>query len=97
MSNSVMKSYLVLIYFIAKILYICVCVCVCVYLCMPSSRVGRMFTNGLGGRGSIPGHVIAKTQLKCYLMFLGLTQHYKVWIKGKWSNIRKGVVPYPTS
>ena len=24
------------------------------------------------------------------------TQHYEVWIKGKWSNSRKGVVPSPT-
>ena len=26
-----------------------------------------------------------------------LTEHYKVWIKGKWSNPGKGVVPCPSS
>ena len=43
-----------------------------------------MFTKGLGDQGSIPGRVIPKTKKKkLYLMPPSLTQHYKVWIKGK--------------
>ena len=33
---------------------------------------------------------------KSHLMPPCLTQHYKVWIKGKWSNPGKGVAPFPT-
>ena len=44
-----------------------------------SGLVGRVFTNGLGDLGSIPGCVIPKT-LK---MELDNTQQYKVRIKGK--------------
>ena len=47
----------------------------------------KVFTNGPGDRGSISGQVIQKTK-KWYLLN---TQHYKVWIKSKWSNIGKGV------
>ena len=45
--------------------------------------VGRMFTNGPGDLGSIPGRIIPKT-LKMVLdtSFLN-TQDYKVCIKGK--------------
>ena len=42
----------------------------------------RVFVNGPGYRGSIPGKVIPKTQ-KWYLLN---TQHYKVHINGKWSD-----------
>ena len=41
--------------------------------------VGRVFANGPGDRGSIPGWVIPKT-LK---MVLDTSLHYKVCIKGK--------------
>ena len=54
--------------------------------------VGRVFANGLGDLGSIPGCVIPKT-LKIILdTSLLNTQQYKV----KWSNPGKGVVPSPT-
>ena len=55
-----------------------------------------MFANGLGDEVSIPGQVIPKTQ-KMVLDASSLNpQHYKVWLKGKWSNPRKGVVPSHT-
>ena len=54
--------------------------------------MGRVFTNGPGDQGSLPGRVIP--------MVLGTsllnTQHYKVKIKVKWSNSGKGVAPSPT-
>ena len=57
----------------------------------------RMFTNGLGNQDSIPGGVIPKTQKKTVLDAPLLnTQHYKVWMKGKWSNLGKGVAPSHT-
>ena len=45
--------------------------------------MGRVFANGPGDRGSIPGQVIPKTQK--ILLDAGLlnSQHYKVRIKGK--------------
>ena len=58
--------------------------------------MGRVFVNGPGDLGSIPGCVILKT-LKWYLIILCLnTQQYKVHIEGKWSNPGKGVAPSPT-
>ena len=56
----------------------------------------RVFTNGLRDRGSIPGRVIPKTQKVVLDATLLNTQHYKVEIKVKWSNLEKGVVPSPT-
>ena len=52
-----------------------------------------MFSNGPGNRGSIP---ILKTKKMVLDATLLNTQHYKVWIKGKWSNQWKGVAPTPT-
>ena len=43
----------------------------------------RVFTNGPGDRGSIPGQVIPKTQKMVLDAALLSTQHYKAWIKGK--------------
>ena len=47
----------------------------------------RVFANDPGDQGSVPGRVISKTQKKMVLdaSFFD-TQHYKVRIKGKWSN-----------
>ena len=55
----------------------------------------RVFANGLGDRGSIPGRVIPKAQ-KWYLIPPCLTQHYKVWIKGKVEQSREwsSALPY---
>ena len=45
--------------------------------------MSRVFPNSLGGQGSIPGWVIAKTQKMVLDAALLKTQHYKVKIKGK--------------
>ncbi len=56
--------------------------------------MGRVFANGPGGLGSIPGRVIPKTLIKMVLdTSLLNTQNYKV----KWSNPGKGVAPSPAS
>ena len=60
--------------------------------------MSRVFTNGPGDRGSIPGQVIPKTQKMVLDVALLNTQHYKVRIKGKvdqsreWSSALLGVV-----
>ena len=51
-------------------------------LYLPIDLVGRVFANGLGDQGSIPGQVIPKAQ-KMVLDTLLNTQHYKVHTKGK--------------
>ena len=51
-------------------------------------HTGRVFANGLGDRGSIPGQVIPKTLKMVLDTSLLNTRHYKVW-----SNPGKGVVP----
>ena len=56
----------------------------------------RVFANGPGDLGSIPGRVIPKTQKMVLDASLLNTQHYKVRIKGKVKQSRKGVVPSPT-
>ena len=72
--------------------------------------VGRVFANGLGDLGSIPGHVanrpgdlgsipgrfIPKTQKMVLDASLLNTQHYKVRIKGKveQSRERSSALPY---
>ncbi len=45
--------------------------------------MSRVFTNGPGDQGSIPGRVIPKTQKMVLDVILLSTQHYKVRIKGK--------------
>ena len=56
----------------------------------------RVFSNGPGGLGSIPGRVIPKTLKMVLDASLLNTQHYKVRIKGKveksWE--RSSVLPY---
>ena len=47
----------------------------------------RVFTNGPGDRGSIPGRVITKTQKMVLDATLLNTQHYKARVK--WSNPAK--------
>ena len=43
----------------------------------------RMFANGQGDSGSIPGRVIAKIPRMILDAALLNTQHCKVWIRGK--------------
>ena len=45
--------------------------------------MSRVFTNGLGDQGSIPGRVIPETQKMVLDAALLSTQHYKVRFKGK--------------
>ena len=56
----------------------------------------RVFTNGLGNEGSIPGQVIPKTQKMVLDAALLNTQHYKVRIKGKVEQSREwsSALPY---
>ena len=56
----------------------------------------KVFTNGPGDQGPIPGQVILKTQRMVIDAFLLNTEYYKVQIKIKWSNPGKGVVSYHT-
>ena len=56
-------------------------------------RISRVFANGLGEQGSIPGQVIPKTQKMVLDAALFNTQHYKVQIKG--SGAIKGIVQHP--
>ena len=53
---------------------------------MQFSAIGlmsRVFANGPGNQGSIPGWVIPNTQKMVFDTALLNTQHYKVRIKGK--------------
>ena len=56
----------------------------------------RVFANGPGDLGSIPGRVIPKTQKMVLDAILLNTQHYKVLSRVKWSNLGKRVMPSPT-
>ena len=58
----------------------------------------RVFANGPGDQGSIPGRVIPKTKKKKMVLDASLlnTQHYKVWIKGKVEQPREVVAPSHT-
>ena len=58
--------------------------------------VGRVFVNGPGDLGSIPGRVLPKTLKMVLDTSLLNIQQYKVRIEGKWSNPRKGIAPSPT-
>ena len=63
------------------------------------TREVRVFANGPGDLGSIPGRVIPKTQKMVLDASLLNTQHYKVRIKGKVEQSRErssalGVVSY---
>ena len=56
----------------------------------------RVFANGPGDLGSIPGRVIPKTQKMLLDSSLLNTQHYKVRNKVKVEQSREGVAPSPT-
>ena len=93
-------------------IYVCVCECECVcvyiYVCMyvcidvyvynwATGLMSRVFANGLGDQGSIPGWVIPKTQkMVLDAALLINTQHYKVRIKEKMeqSRERSSALPY---
>ena len=56
----------------------------------------RVFANGPGHWGSIPGHVIPRTQKIVLEASLLNTQHYKIWMKGKMKQSREksNALPY---
>ena len=56
----------------------------------------RVFTNGPGDWGSIPGLFIPKTQKMVLDTAFLSTQHYKVRIKVRWSNLENRIAPFPT-
>ena len=58
--------------------------------------MSRMFANGLGDRGSIPGQVIPKIKKMLLDAALLNTQHYKVRIKGNVEQSREwsSTLPY---
>ena len=58
--------------------------------------MSRVFANGLGGRGSIPGQVIPKTQKMVLDPAFLNSQHYKVRIKNKVEQFREwsSALPY---
>ena len=58
--------------------------------------LGRVFANGPGDLGSIPGRVIPKTLKMVLDTSLLSTQQYKVCIKSKVEQSREGVWPSPT-
>ena len=67
------------------------------YALTPDIGLGvRVFANGPGDLGSIPGRVIPKTQKMVLDASLLNTQHFKVRIKGKVEQFREGVAPSPT-
>ena len=80
-------------------IYIYICIYVYVYICILIPDIGlavRVFANGPGDLGSIPGQVIPKTQKMVLDASLLNTQHNKVRIKGKVEQSREGVAPSPT-
>ena len=58
--------------------------------------MSRLFANGPGDRGPIPGQVIPKTQKMVLDTALLNTQHYQVRIKGKVEKSREwsSTLPY---
>ena len=64
-----------------------------VHFWITTGLVGRVFANGPGDQGSIPGRVIPKTQKMVLDAALHKTQHYKVRIKSKVEQSREGVAP----
>ena len=52
-----------------------------------------MFANALGDRVPVPGRIIPKTQKMVFDTSLLTTKHYKIRIKGKWSNPGKEDAP----
>ena len=58
-------------------------------------QMSRVFANGPGDQGSIPGRVIPKTQKMVLDGTLLYTQQYKIRIKSKVEQSREAVAPSP--
>ena len=69
-----------------------------IYTCVGGVSVilAHWCPNGLRDQDSVPGQEIPKTQKMVPDASLLSTQHYKVWIKGKWSKTgeRSSALPY---
>ena len=92
--------------------YVYFCICICLLVCLYTyiyeytyiyiskkwliGLVVRVFTNGPGDLGSIPGYVIPKTLKMVLDTSLLNTQQYKVHIKSKveQSKERSSALPY---
>ena len=57
--------------------------------------MNRVFANGLGDWGSIPGQIIPKTKKMVLDAALLNTQHYEVRIKGKVEQSREWSSTFP--
>ena len=78
-------------------LMIVICLNTVIWFLVPDIGLAvRVFANGPGDLGSIPGRVIPKTLKMVLDSSLLNTQHYKVWIKGKVELSWEGVAPSPT-
>ena len=78
-------------------MHVYIYVCGYIYISLPDIGLAvRVFANGPGDLGSIPGRVIPKTQKMVLDASLLNTQHYKVRIKGKveQSSERSSALPY---
>ena len=76
--------------------YIYIYIYIYIYVYINVYVAVRVFANGPGDLGSIPGRVIPKTQKMVLDASLLNTQYYKVRIKGKVGESREGVAPSPT-
>ena len=74
-------------------IYLYMHVCIYIYIVPDIGLAVRVFANGPGDLGSVPGRVIPKTQKMVLDASLLNTQHYKVRIKGKVEQSREGVAP----
>ena len=81
-------------------MYVCTYACLyCMYVCISYRLIGlagRVFANGPGDQGSIPGRVIPKTLKMVVGTSLFITQQYKACIKSKVekSRERSSALPY---
>ena len=67
-----------------------------IYIYMPIDIIVTVFANGPKDWGLFPGWAIPKTQKIVLYASLLNTQHYKFWIKSKWSNPENGVAQSST-
>ena len=84
-------------YIYIRYIHICTHTYICTYIYIHIHGLAvRVFANGPGDLGSIPGRVIPKTQKMVLDASLLNTQHYKVRIKGKveQSRERSSALPY---
>ena len=71
---------------ILLLLIIIIIITIIIIIIRAIGLMSRVFANGPEDRGSVLGRVIPKTQKMVLDTALLNTQHYKVGIKGKWSN-----------